>query len=513
MAKANIADIFKGLPVSNSDTSGREQIVYIERGAISGDDDNFYSIEGVEELAANIELIGLQQPIRVRPDPTDEGGYLIVSGHRRFTAIIMLAKEDPKRWETVPCIIDDHPEESDAMRELRLIYANSDTRKMSSADISKQAERVEALLYQLKEEGVEFPGRMRDHVAEACKVSTSKLARLKVIREGLSPNYFIQGEWQLGKLSEATAYALAKLPVDLQDEIAEAYKEHSQVPAHGLKYLYENTVERIGEDIKKLESMTCDVNNAPCQECATHKRRKIISQKINYGYSATHCHQYCCEDCPDLDSCKDVCPLLKSRQEKLKLDKRAAKKAEREKVAAENAPKIEQLKDIWSRFATCREAAGVSIEDFRRETDTRYWGLNFEACERGEKITADGQTPYGFYRYEVDRIVSAANLLGVSIDYLLCRSSMPQSADDVAQQPAAQLMIGGWMPGGTNPAHPCDCVVIFDLGNGDTFRQICHWDGERFRFSKRKTGSVGETIELQPIKWMELPPEEVDDNA
>lgn len=511
MAKANIADIFKGLPVSNSDTSGREQIVYLDEAILSGDEKNFYELSDIESLAANIELIGLQQPIRVRPDPDNAGGYLIVSGHRRMTAIRHLMEDDAERWRTVPCIIEDRPEESDAMRELRLIYANSDTRKMSSADISKQAERVEALLYQLKEEGVEFPGRMRDHVAEACKVSTSKLARLKVIREGLSPNYFIQGEWQLGKLSEATAYALAKLPAELQDEIAEAYKEHSQVPTHGLKYLYENTVERIGEDIKKLEAMICDVNNAPCQECATRKRRKIISQKINYGYSAAHCHQYCCEDCPDLDSCKDVCPLLKSTQEKLKLDKRAAKKAEREKVAAENAPKIEQLKDIWSRFATCREAAGVSIEDFRRETDMKYWGLDFKACERGEKITADGQTPYGFYRYEVDRIVAAANLLGVSIDYLLGRTNEPRSADDVAQQPVGQLMIGGWMPGEAKPDHSCSCVVDYEV-DGLKLRDIFYWNDlmQWWAFSQH-----GEplTDDLFFHRWMEVPEDEGAENA
>lgn len=76
---------------------------------------------------------------------------------------------------------------SPAMAELRLIYANADTRQLSSADIVKQAERVETLLYQLKEEGVAFPGRMRDHVAQACKISKSKLARLKVIQENLIP--------------------------------------------------------------------------------------------------------------------------------------------------------------------------------------------------------------------------------------------------------------------------------------------------------------------------------------
>ena len=99
-------------------------------------------------------------------------------------------------------------------------WAQTNTRRMSSADISKQAERVEALLYQLKEEGVEFPGRMRDHVAEACKVSKSKLSRLKVIREKLAPDIYA-GYYERGKLPEDTAYTLAKLPVGVQRDIVD----------------------------------------------------------------------------------------------------------------------------------------------------------------------------------------------------------------------------------------------------------------------------------------------------
>ena len=80
-------------------------------------------------------------------------------------------------------------EASQELRELRLILANSSTRVLSPAEVSKQAQRVELLLYQLKEQGYEFPGRMRDQVAAACQVSAPKLARLKVIRERLIPAY------------------------------------------------------------------------------------------------------------------------------------------------------------------------------------------------------------------------------------------------------------------------------------------------------------------------------------
>ena len=58
--------------VSKSDTS-RETIEYIGLNKLEADPGNFYSLAGLENLAANIELCGLQQPIRVRP--TEDGRF------------------------------------------------------------------------------------------------------------------------------------------------------------------------------------------------------------------------------------------------------------------------------------------------------------------------------------------------------------------------------------------------------------------------------------------------------
>ncbi len=46
--------------VSNSDTTAREQIEYIDIDRIDDDPRNFYELSGLDELAANIELLGLQ---------------------------------------------------------------------------------------------------------------------------------------------------------------------------------------------------------------------------------------------------------------------------------------------------------------------------------------------------------------------------------------------------------------------------------------------------------------------
>lgn len=157
----------------------------------------------MEDLAANIQLCGLMDPLQVSKA---EDGYTIVSGHRRFAALSLLAKED-SRFSKAACIVDPGTE-SPQMQELRLLYANADTRRMSGADIARQAGRVQELLYELKEQGVDFPGRMRDHVAEACKISKSKLSRLEAIRSHLAPDIrkvYWDGP-EKGRLNEAAAY-------------------------------------------------------------------------------------------------------------------------------------------------------------------------------------------------------------------------------------------------------------------------------------------------------------------
>ena len=192
--------------VSGPDT-GKDQIEYIQLDQVDPDPNNFYSLEGLDDLAANIELIGLQQPLRVRPG-SEPGRYVIVSGHRRRAAIMMIRDGGSGQFDGgVPCIVE-RGEASEALRELRLIYANSATRVMSAAEISKQAERVEMLLYTLKEEGMEFPGRMRDHVAEACQVSKTKLARLHAIRKNLLPELLFN--FDHGYIGETVAYRISQ---------------------------------------------------------------------------------------------------------------------------------------------------------------------------------------------------------------------------------------------------------------------------------------------------------------
>ena len=79
MKPFNIAQVLADAGVNN-DTSARKQIEYIPIGQIEADPGNFYDLPKLEELANSISIIGLQEPVVVRP--VEDGRYRIISGHR-----------------------------------------------------------------------------------------------------------------------------------------------------------------------------------------------------------------------------------------------------------------------------------------------------------------------------------------------------------------------------------------------------------------------------------------------
>ena len=221
----DITSVLKG--VSGSDTKSGKEIVYLPVDKIDPDPDNFYSLAGIDELADSIALIGLQQPLLVRPGE-ELGRYTVISGHRRLAAIQLLqdGEDDSAHLfdHGVPCIIDlgelniiPGTDLAKALQELKLIYANSATRVLSAAEISKQAERIESLLYTLKDQGMTFPGRMRQHVAKICQVSQTKIARLHAIRENLVPD--LLERFDAGQINEAVAYRISQEPTGVQENL------------------------------------------------------------------------------------------------------------------------------------------------------------------------------------------------------------------------------------------------------------------------------------------------------
>ena len=234
------------------------QLQEIDIDQLDANEANFYDVSNWDTLADSISMDGLQQPLVVTPG--QDGRYTVISGHRRRAALRKLVEEDGREdLRRVPCLVKTY--QSQALAELQLIMANSTARVLTSAEVMHQAKRMEDLLYQLKEEGYSFPGRMRAQVAEACQVSESKLARLKVIQDKLIVAWLAR--FEDGKISEDVAYTIAKMGQDYQVSLAEIFDARG----YGVT---KNTVEGYRLQLDEIAAIEC-VRGSAC----TNRERMI----------------------------------------------------------------------------------------------------------------------------------------------------------------------------------------------------------------------------------------------
>ena len=530
----DITSVLKNVPVPGT---GEDQIEYIDLDLIDPDPENFYSLDGLDDLAANIELIGLQQPLRVRPG---EGSHVIVvSGHRRRAACLMLRDGGNEKFKRVACIRE-KDEVSAAMRELRLIYANASTRVMSPAEMSKQAERVETLLYQLKEEGVEFPGRMRDHVAQACQVSKSKLSRLHAIRKNMAPD-LLSSCFDAGLMAESVAYELSKYDQDTQRWIVGTYKATHASRGGSIKDLQEWWARDFGKCVKKMAELHCR-QTAGGGECI-HQREHIehIWRRGYEGYedcvnSREGSAPKCCADCDNLASCSVSCHRCEPKKKKLKADIQAQRRSERETKKADEANRKAQ-KELeesqaalyWARLGGALKDAGIdfwTLQDKIGPNDSGLHGscrrllCNYSLISKDIEALLDGkparnddsQIPNPFTWYHnvkgAQLLAKMADALDVSLDYLYMRTDDPRTVEAVKadRDPEAEndLRISSpvWLQG--EPDHDGRYLCKMLIGkDAKPHEQRMEWKAGGWYVY----GDPADKFDMSVQCWWPLPPE------
>lgn len=419
--------------VSNLDTSAAApEVRMIPIEDIIPNKANFYQIdkEALKPLADSIVLDGLHHYPLVMPSPTKEGKYQLIDGERRYTAIKLLV-EDPdnprKDLRLVPCTVRQY--KSAAMAELQLILSNSTNRVLTNAEVMQQASKMEMLLYQLKEEGYEFPGRMRDQVAAACKVSAPKLARLKVIEKHLILDFMHL--FQKNKLPEQTAYALARLPAEFQRRVS-----FSMPPGGVPGYAADTILARYEKGWRwDAKDLTCPDGKA-CKRGDTFLRHDLEHYHEMCGGNT------CCLKCDRASSqwcpCDRMCSKAKVRRKDAKDERDARELAARTKVSKKY--EAETLKNA-ERLLRAIEAAGLPDDaEFRwRE----YWPMVSVATVRkwavgefDELLTKSELPPE-----KLEAPVALAELLGCSTDYLLGLTDELKPREQRSTPPAE-----GWLP-------------------------------------------------------------------
>lgn len=233
------------------------EIVNIQCSQIKTNDENFFEVANVDELAESIELIGLQQPLVVTKS---SNGYLLIAGHRRFSAVKSLG------WETVPCIISSQA--NSELEMLALIQTNTQTRDLTYAERMEAAKRTEEILVSLKEKGYKFSGRLRDKIGEVIGENGSTIARMQAIEKNLDDE--AKEMLAKGELTPEAAYQMQQMPTDKQKELVSKLKDKKISPTvKDIKAFKETEVQEVEQvptlpvwdwkPVSEKPSKSCDI--------------------------------------------------------------------------------------------------------------------------------------------------------------------------------------------------------------------------------------------------------------
>lgn len=498
--KFDLGELTRALTVDVPDpgTEGRDQIEYIDIGLIDSDPGNFYELRDIPDLAGDIETVGLQQPLLVRPG--EDGHVVLISGHRRRAALQLLVDEGKERFRQVPCIRKTGG--NALVYEMQLIFANAHTRVLTNAEIGKQAARLEEIFYQLKEQGYEFPGRMIDHVAEACNIKRAKLGRLKKIEAHLAPCY--KPLWDVGDLPEDTADALSSLSEDEQERIKRVCPKKTPTAS---------AIREMGERLKSdsygyfVAAFRC-----PDSEACAHQD-KFFRHDLTCSSWERCGGKKCCVTCRNGGAhqpggyggaaCAEMCTKAREMYEKAK----ERSKAEDERKKADSRSKAVQrgMSDA-QRLVRAVEAAGLSDKG---SIPNGYSGSIRVGTLRSVML---GEIPEGmsdyqlgeFIPYHTEALRKMAEILHCSTDYLL---GLTDELNVGGAEPG-QMALAAWMPGGLTPPEECEVVADVDPGDGGKpVRCFLRWLGGVWMF-KNLDKKIGMTV----IRWLRLPEVEKEEN-
>lgn len=471
--------------VSKSDT-GRE-LMQVDIDDLGSNEANFYTVDEdkLEELKNSIALSGIMDPPTVTR--TEDGKYRLISGHRRTAAVRALVKEGREDLRKVPVFV--RSPKSAAMEELELIMANSTARVLTSAEISQAAQRVERLLYDLKEQGVEFPGRMRDHVAEACNVSKTKLANLHMIEENLISDF--KAKWAAGKLPDATALEIARCEPDLQMRLCDAFARTKEFPTSaGIVQVRE--LAKNGAKWRPSACLRCPDRKL----CPSSRDDATLRHDATCGSWTPQCKgEKCCMDCEygaNARGCYDVCDQMCSKAKQYRTDKNAAEK-QQEEDAKEKTQRVYRagVQRKAARLVKAIDAAGLA-------DGTKLAFANYAADKTVGKIRAYANGDFGdeyFYGTDVlapdaKHIPELCKKLQCSADYLLGLT------DELQLAPKSDTL-----PWRTGTDYPDGKILFLFDDAGNLSYQVSEARHGRIRiYSDYDDGKI--------VRWLPLPPEE-----
>lgn len=370
--------------VSESDTSLRE----IPIDQVHPNTRNFYPSlppEDLDALTESIEANGLLEPLTVVPGEKPDD-YRLISGHNRLRALTALHKEypDDPKWQKVPCVV---LPSLNREQELSAIIEANRQRKKTASLLAEEAEKLTESYVARQKAGEKLPGRIRERVAEALRVSQTKLATVQAIKKNLKIPGFREA-WETEKMPESVAYEISKLNIDGQYRL--------------LDWSIYNHIKLTIQSVKRFSIMW-----GFCLHKCPHTGEFCANadQMVQEHYKGGQWNCVgCCERCRDRLNCPTACQYI-GQPDELEPEPEAPDKPQpAEDPQQDDIPDWQRVRNAFvSRLRALREATGMSRAEFAEHIG-EYKGT-YSSWENGNLPGCD-------------RMPKLAKVLGVSTDYL-----------------------------------------------------------------------------------------------
>ena len=270
----SINDIL-GNTKANAPAGQKMQVVMLPATDIEPNPENsIYEIGDVEPLKESLAKEGVRNPLEVLP--AQNGKYMLIAGHRRWTACRELTSSGVAGFDLVPCVIRSYQSHDDEV--LSLITSNITNRELTQGEKLRQYEALKKIVAKKKADG-KIKGRVRDEVARIMGRGTGSVNRLEAISGNCVPE--VRCMYEHGEITEARAYECSKLYKVQQVEYAKnKYAAMPQITdaarRAAIKYLVEcglaDQLKKLdyvrksewnyadhGLDVRKLEPVTLDM--------------------------------------------------------------------------------------------------------------------------------------------------------------------------------------------------------------------------------------------------------------
>lgn len=201
----SINDILGSNAKAAAPAGQKMQVVMLPAADIVANPENsIYEIGDVSMLKADIAERGLRSPLEVLP--AQNGKYMLLAGHRRWTACCALTAEGVAGFEVLPCVIRQSQGEDDDL--IALITSNATARELTDGERLRQYRALKQALERKKAAGA-LDGRIRDEMSRITGDGTGTLGRLNAIANNCVPEVLAMVE--RGEITMTRAYECSKL--------------------------------------------------------------------------------------------------------------------------------------------------------------------------------------------------------------------------------------------------------------------------------------------------------------